>query len=89
MPPSYHVYVLILQQKLEQLQNLVMQLLQEKQHLHQYPSTPRLSPNMMNSLMPKDQSNAFKVKRAKELGGSLDSSTLDGEFQKKSILGIF
>ena len=67
------------QTKLEQLQNLVMQLLQEKQHLHQYPNTPTLSPNMVNALTPKDQSNAFKVKRTK-LGGSLDSSQLDGKF---------
>ncbi|XP_072014728.1 golgin subfamily A member 2-like [Amphiura filiformis] len=66
-----------MQAKLEQLQNLVMQLLQEKQHLHQYPPTPRLSPNMTNSITPRDHPNAFKVKRAKELGGSMDSSTLD------------
>ena len=67
------------QNKLEQLQALVMQLLQEKKQLHQYPST-RITPAMANALSPREhQANAFKVKKNKGLGGSLDSSTLDGK----------
>ncbi|XP_071948135.1 golgin subfamily A member 2-like [Antedon mediterranea] len=74
----------VMQMKLAQLQNLVMQLLGEKSELpaHLHHSADLITEDMVTSVLPNAATTSMngpthKVKKNKSLGGSLDSTTLD------------